>query len=479
MPWIGNENGEWIASSNDAPALALNPALPDSFFNEVNLQRFAYLTYQTGIGEEGGRWAPDPDHYLIPAAVAITSGYVGFKGFDDIKISKGNWEVVATKKLPDEKAVDVIGWIDSSKRFHPDLSRVIAYSTKREGVLASLAPAFGIVLMAVPGLGAMIGEFVMGPAMAAAYPQLTAAVGNIALKSAVNGGDIASAVKGVVSSFAGGQFGDIVGSGVDSDVIGSVAASVTSAALSGGDVKMALLSGAAKGVSGMDWSQDDTGGSAVSLEDIGVTPETFDPGSFDPGYVDPGSVDYGSYDPFADIGFAVDDPVLTSPENAAADVMIVDDTGMISLDGDPMFTPEEVNAYAAVAGQPGADANALEAAKQRISEKASSSGISLSLADITKFAGDALKLATSFATLQAQKRNGTLATAGVLTPSGSRVITNPNGTRTITYPDGRTLTTASAYQGSGSLLPGISNTTLAIGAGSLIALVLITSSRRK
>ena len=107
--------------------------------------------------------------------------------------------------------------------------------------IAPIAPLIALGLnFIVPGAGAALGEAIFGE-LAASAPALTTAVGDIAIRTALNGGNVESAVQGVVAGAAGGFAGDNVGSALDSVVIGHAAASATSALVSGGDLRKAVV----------------------------------------------------------------------------------------------------------------------------------------------------------------------------------------------------------------------------------------------
>lgn len=101
--------------------------------------------------------------------------------------------------------------------------------------------AFTALPMAGISLGAVIGNTVLPATFAAAYPGLTTVIGNVALSTALNGGDIESSVKNAVFSAIGANAGGFAGDFFDSNLIGSLTGAATRAALSGGDIKEAVL----------------------------------------------------------------------------------------------------------------------------------------------------------------------------------------------------------------------------------------------
>lgn len=91
------------------------------------------------------------------------------------------------------------------------------------------------------GLAVEIGSAVLGPEMAASYPALAQGIGNAAIGTALNGGDVQSAVVGAVSGGLGGAAGGFVASATDSAIIGAAAGAATKAAITGGDIESAAL----------------------------------------------------------------------------------------------------------------------------------------------------------------------------------------------------------------------------------------------
>lgn len=117
--------------------------------------------------------------------------------------------------------------------------------------------AFTALPMAGVSVGNAIGSAVLPASFSAAYPGLTTAIGNIALSTALNGGDVEKAVKNATLSAASGTAGEFVGSAAqlatDSQLIGTLADVATRTAIVGGDIKTAVAFEAAKyGVGLMD-----------------------------------------------------------------------------------------------------------------------------------------------------------------------------------------------------------------------------------
>lgn len=114
------------------------------------------------------------------------------------------------------------------------------------GSLMMALAFFASVLLPVVGtaVGTAIGSSVVPASFAAAYPGVTAAIGNIAISTALNGGDVEKAVKGAalgyVGGIAGAQAGGFALSATDSQLIGNLASVAARTAIQGGDIKQAV-----------------------------------------------------------------------------------------------------------------------------------------------------------------------------------------------------------------------------------------------
>ena len=99
--------------------------------------------------------------------------------------------------------------------------------------------ALAAATFVVPGVNAAIASTIFGP-LATAYPALTAAASNVMINTALNGGDVETAVKNTVASYLGQSSGQLVSGLADSQVAGQLAAAAVSAAARGGDVEQAI-----------------------------------------------------------------------------------------------------------------------------------------------------------------------------------------------------------------------------------------------
>lgn len=137
-------------------------------------------------------------------------------------------------------------------------------------VIASLAFSIGTA-----GAGAQIGASVMGAELAASYPALASIVGNAALQTVINGGDVGRAVQGAVIAGFGSGAGGIVTAATDSATIGAAAGAAAQAAVTGGDISSAVASSLAlSGAKAMDYAYggDITPGFSSPLSDVSLFP---------------------------------------------------------------------------------------------------------------------------------------------------------------------------------------------------------------
>lgn len=159
-------------------------------------------------------------------------------------------------------------------------------------MLPVVAIAFSFL---APGLGAAIGKSIFGAAGITASPAFAAALGNTALGTVFNGGDLEGALKGQLLGMAGGLVGGNVAKLADSPLLGKVAGVAVNAGLAGGDIKAAigqtLLMEGAKQVDFDSFFSSWGGGDAAPA----IEPGFFAPGG--EGYA-PSAADY--FDPVYD-----------------------------------------------------------------------------------------------------------------------------------------------------------------------------------
>lgn len=250
---------------------------------------------------------------------------IGSAGTDQAEIGGRLLPVVArdfARRLMDSPGVNdlsqwtwtpgtVVAWTPEGKG---NVSLIAARENRLVPVWASSSDASRIRAVAIGlsvaflGIPQVIGSAVLGPTTAAAYPLATQAFGSFVTQTALNGGDVEAAARSALASFGGAQFGDVVGTGLDSVAVGKAAAAAATAALQGGDVETAVLrslvfSGAqamddvliedvtSTGMtdlptfddwSGIDWSTVDwqtvdwSSSEWTTLDDLGVDPGTVD-----------------------------------------------------------------------------------------------------------------------------------------------------------------------------------------------------------
>lgn len=392
-------------------------------------------------------------------------------------------------------------------------------------------PMIGFAL-AFTGIGAAIGQAVLGAQTAAAYPALANAIGQVSIRTVLTGGDVEGALKSAATGFVGGEFGDLVGTALDSDVIGIAASAATEAALQGEDARKAVLT-----------SLVTKGGTIVSE----LFPE---PGEFDPsGYVYlPGpDIDLEPVLPgditLDDLGLSFDlDEVLANLEMPEAltlplDAIIPDDDGnLFGVDGfyvelsdrgyigaiypdeqgnirapdnNILMPADEVIKYLEspaelaeqlrvriepLQGEPIAPLTAPNLRPINIPPPAGQTRTPV--IDWAKQADALLKVAVSIGGSIKAISNGTFrpqygtSPYGTVRPpigvpvrqaDGSTVVNNGNGTQTVRYPDGRVVTMPTTYTSTGmagnygqTLIPGVPNTALLIGGGLVIAALLLS-----
>ena len=390
------------------------------------------------------------------------------------------------------------------------------------------------LVAAFAGFPAMIGEAVLGAEVAAAYPLAAKAVGSVALQTALTGGDIESAVQSAAASLAGAEFGNVVGSGLDSAQIGKVAAAAATAAIQGGDVDKAVLRSlvdiGARAMDELDFPPGDftdpvtdygTGDydpalmEYITLDDIGVDASTVDTSAIladntdelialdiDPSSLYPDA--YGSL-------FLASGEFVELSDVVFVDSIYMDAEGNIRAPDNSIMVPsdEALNATvdqlsAEIARQMDAGADKVETSQPAPPSRpaaippAASQTKWPSISDATKMldaigklsaqlksTANAIKTGTyrppAGSTSQVGTPRNTPVGVPVTLPDGRIVTNNGNGTQTIRNPDGSIVTVPSSYSGASgagaSLLPGVSNQALLIGGAVLLGAVLLARRR--
>jgi len=392
----------------------------------------------------------------------------------------------------------------------------------------------GGFLISAAGLPAIIGQAVLGAEVAAAYPALSNAIGTVATRTVLTGGDVENAVKSAATGFAGAEFGDFVGTAVDSDWIGAAAGAATEAALQGEDARKAVLT-----------SLVTQGGTIVSDLFPG-DPNDYDPGGYvyipEPEFeVTPIELGELSLD---DLGLSLDlDEILSNLEfpdalTLPADAIIPDDLGTLySVDGHVVEMSQEAyiaSLYPDEAGnirsfdnrilmtgdesikyleQPAELAAELRRRIEPLQGETSIPPLQVPnlrpanipppaaqtktpLIDWAKTTDQLLKVAVSIGGSIKAIATGNFRPQYPVSPygtarppvgvpvrqaDGSTVVNNGNGTQTVRYADGRVVTMPSTYASAGAagnygqtLIPGVPNTALLIGGGLVLAALLLS-----
>jgi len=175
--------------------------------------------------------------YDARSGVRLTPAESGWGGVDDPLViyvdGPGKWRVWMHTKFTTDRVPYFVPEVEL-------MGSAGVFSGAMEGfapVLPFLAIALAIM---VPGLGAAIGSAILPASFIAAAPALVPIIGNVALSTAFNGGDIEAAVIGALTGSLGGAVGGAASTASGSALIGKLAGTATSAALRGGDIKAAV-----------------------------------------------------------------------------------------------------------------------------------------------------------------------------------------------------------------------------------------------
>jgi len=393
--------------------------------------------------------------------------------------------------------------------------------------LRDLAPLIGAAVT-FGGLGPVLSAAIFGPATVAAYPVATAAFTNLTLQTALTGGDIEAAARSAAASLVGAEFGDVVGSGLDSAQIGKIAAAAATAAVRGGDIDQAviraLINIGAQSVNYdsnpvYDYGETDYSnpvydyGDYVTLDDIGVELDLIEINdilSINDDILDAADIDPSSLfpDEYGNLFLASGEYVELS-DTVYVDSIYVDAEGNIRAPDNNILIPSD-EALNLTADQ-------LSAEIARMMDKYAGTTVATAPAPPSRPAAtppaasqtkwpsitDATKVLDAIGKLSAQLKStinavktgtykppaGSTSTTGtprntpvgvpITLPDGRVVVNNGNGTQTIRTPDGRVTTVPSSYAGTtgaggaGGLLPGVSNQALLIGGAILVGAVLL------
>lgn len=381
------------------------------------------------------------------------------------------------------------------------------------GALITAISFFAMTVLPMAGvsLGAVIGNAVLPASFAAAYPAVATAVGNVALSAALNGGDVKEAIKGVaVSSIAGGagmQAGNFVQAASGSDLFGSVVNAATRVAISGGDVKQAVaLELLSKGVTNM--SADDNfilqsfnaGNDLPALDFPTDFTWNFDNVNFTGGDWWNSDPAQGGFDFGAVFGNDVLPPVWFDEIPAMPDLQLP--PAPVEIDA------INWNPFAAPTAAPGSPITPPPTVQQPQNPNSGSYSPSQIVQGISAAAMSALQLIKAYRQLdtpavqttarnvasngavsvignngliQTRNANGSITSSvppvGVpqATTSGNYIVNNGDGTYTVVSPTGQTQTVrysagvnTATGSATGSIIPGVPNVLLLVGAGLLL-----------
>lgn len=389
----------------------------------------------------------------------------------------------------------------------------------------------GSFLAVAAGLPAIIGEAVLGAELAAAYPSAANAIGQVATKTVLTGGDVESAVRSAATGLVGVEFGGFVGEAVDSAAIGAAAGAATAAALQGGDARnaaiQAFISQGVKSVSDFDPTEYDPGEyvytppgddllptvmveGEITLDDLGL--------SFDLNEVlanlempEALTLPLDAVIPDDDGNlFGVDGFYVELSERGYLGAIYPDEMGNIRAPDNQILMPaDEVFKYLETPAEladalrvkiedlQGTTIAPLPAPNLRPVNLPPPAGQTKTpYFDWAKQADALLKTAVSIGASIKAISNGTFrpqygtSPYGTVRPpigvpvrqaDGSTVVNNGNGTQTVRYADGRVVTMPSTYMSAGmagnygqTLIPGVPNTALLIGGGLVIAALLLS-----
>ena len=400
----------------------------------------------------------------------------------------------------------------------------------RANLWQGVAFVAGFAAMAA-GLPGIIGNAVLGAEVAAAYPAAANAVGTIATKTVLTGGNVEAAIRSAATGFAGAEFGDVVGQAVDSPAFGAATAAATTAALAGGNARDAALA-AAQGFVKSDYRGDrvsdydpndpysffDPASSGVdvvtgdlfSLDDLGINlnvDELLSGIDFPEGLDVP--VDSAIPDEVGNL-FAVDGSFIELAPTEYINSLYVDDEGNVRGPDNRMVLPSD-EAYA-FKDDPGKLSVAIENKLDLIAgttveswqppsirPEALPPAAAQTKVPVFSWADQADKLLKTAVSIGASIKAISTGTfrppyatnpygtprsqvgVPVRRPDGSTVVNNGNGTQTVRFPDGRVQTMPTSYTTTGAtgnygqgLIPGIPNTALLIGGGLVVAALLLS-----
>lgn len=320
---------------------------------------------------------------------------------------------------------------------------------------ADLIPIASVALAVWGGaLAQSIGKAVVGTQLAASYPALPGLVGNVALQTAANGGDIAAAVQNAALGMVGAQAGNLVGGGA----IGAATSAATTAALKGGDLSSAVASSLLSyGAKNVDFDSFFSGASATGADNMALDVQSFQPTASQVTAFDYGAAMASDYGPPEPASWQQVDWSQVTPQNDYTTdraTWAIDNPmyGGVDYGGDTS-TP----APAAGSGSSDAIVTLTNAALALIKVNAAYQASQQPQPRTAVQSGGYVKTPNPNGTItvrntqtgQTQVTKPEVGAPYVLT-NGSTIINNGNGTFTTIRPDGTSITTAYAPAGTSS-----------------------------
>lgn len=446
-------------------------------------------------GEREDVWIPDSSMVVTHYYNRATGAAIELWGWD----GAGAW---AKTTAGDGSTIYLVQFVNVGLAYPFPVFSSHYKSTSSFAQFKPLLPAIGITL-AIFGIPALLGEFVLGSEVALANPVLSSTIGKVAVSTVLSGGDIEAAVSGALAGSVGGYVGDIAGSGLDSVEIGRATAALTTAAVSGQPLGTALarslVSGALKEGKTMlaDWSYSDE--QSTIADDVIFNTSGYEvggvmtlPDNFGNLYDETGAIAALTSEQYAGSIYIDDDGNTRGPDNQ---ILISADRAAQIINATPdddtakkALASELKSAVNEKAGMVSASAPA-PASRPAALPPAASSTKTPTLLDNSKTLDTLIKVGGSIFTNvvriskgQPVLQSGPTSASGtprvqqvgvpVVQPDGSVIVNNGNGTQTVTSPTGAQRTVSTSYQAP-TTFGGIPTNYLLIGGAALAALLLL------
>jgi len=368
-----------------------------------------------------------------------------------------------------------------------------------QAISETLAPMLPVIMIGLnifaPGFASAIGQSIFGTLGVTAPTALATALGNVAISTATNGGDIESAIKGSMIGALGAQAGMLTGgwaqTATGSDWIAKAASAATSAIVTGGDITTAVLNTAIPaGAKAMGDFYETSQNADIYGSPVGTSPEDLITQDFN-FHVGEDSYPFETGQYMYTMGA---DPLAMSGEpypsyDPVTDPIPFDDSGLVPVDI-PIYTDTPQVIVAETTGGQTSVGNVLASLTQlaiaaiKINaayQQAGNPGIRVS--------GQTAAGQTVIAS-----KNGTVAVNGrtqipprgvpYVTPDGGIITNNGDGTYTLIDQNGISATNRypaglpSVGSGFSSMFGGVSSQTLMIAGAGLLAVLLLSKKGR-